>query len=209
MTDGSTAVSQKPIRWAAYRGLKAILMVPVLVLFPATAATQSFPGGARPDIQAFSQDSNGPERPGQALELTMLSREHSRRPLADYSVSPVMRYQLNIAYTIAISVLRKEPGCRALFLPLGTNGEAVLASTQYYDAGNNHNCQEGVPAFTTVRSTKIKLFRSFSYLQPSSAAVLLLHEALHSSGLRESPAYPNALTAKEITSVVSQGCNLQ
>jgi hypothetical protein len=208
MSDGFTAMSRKPVRRAP-RGLKAVLTVTALVLFAATAAPQPLTGGGRPDEAAFSRDPNGPERPAQAVELNMLLRERSRRPFADYSVSPTMRYQLGIAHAIAIRALRREAGCRTLFLDLGTDGEAILAHTWYSDAGNSRYCQQGVPAFTNVGSTRIKLCRSFGDLEASSAAVLLLHEALHSSGLRESPAYPNALTAKEITSVVSQGCKLQ
>jgi len=186
-----------------------VLIVAALVLLPATAAPQSSPGASGADSQTLSQDVNGPERAWQALELTMLARGRFPRPLMDYSLPPVMRHQLARAYGIAIRVLRKEPGCRTLFQRLGADGEDVLARSRYSPAGDSGYCQEAVAGFTTVGSMQIKLCRSFSDLQASSAAVLLLHEALHSSGLRESPGYPNALTAREINVVVSQGCSLQ
>ncbi|OFV80925.1 MAG: hypothetical protein A2Y78_13625 [Acidobacteria bacterium RBG_13_68_16] len=209
MGSGPTPVTLKPSHPAAQRGLKAVLMMTALVLLPVTAAPQSSPRGSGSDRQTLSQDANGPERAEQAIELTMLARERFPRPSMDGSVPPIMRYQLAKAYDTAIRVLRREPGCRTLFQRLGANGEDVLARSRYYAAGESRHCQEGVPAFTNVGSTQIKLCRSFGELQASSAAVLLLHEALHSSGLRESPGYPNALTAREINVVVSQGCSLQ
>jgi hypothetical protein len=127
----------------------------------------------------------------------------------DGSVPPIMRYKLATAYGTAIRVLRNEPSCRTLFQKLGADGEDVLARSLYSEAGDSSYCQEAVGAFTTVGSTQIKLCRSFGELQASSAAALLLHEALHSSGVRESPGYPNALTAREINVAVSQGCSLR
>lgn len=208
MSDGSTAVSRKPMRRAS-RGLKASLIVTALLLVAGIAAPQPLTRVARPDKGPLSPDPNGSERPGQAVELAMLSRGHPLRPFAAYSLSPAMRYQLGIAHDIAISALRREPSCRNLFQRLGADGEAVLARSQYFDAENSPYCQEGVPAFTDVGSAQIKLCGRFGTLQASSAALLLLHEALHSSGLRESPTYPNALTAREINVVVSQGCYLR
>jgi len=201
--NGSTPVTLKQSHWAARRGPTVLLIVTALVLLPATAAPQS--SARRP----FSQDANGPERAGQAVELTRLVRDRFPRPAIDASVPPTIKYQLANAYDTAIRVLRKEPPCRTLFQQLGADGEDVLARSQYSDAGDNGYCQQGIKAFTNVGSTQIKLCRSFGELQTSSAALLLLHEALHSSGLREGPGYPNALTAREINVVVSQGCNLQ
>jgi hypothetical protein len=203
MGSGPTPVTQKPSHPAAQRWLKAVLLTTVLALHPLTAAPQS------PARQPLSQDANGPERAGQAVELTVLARERFPRPAMDASLPPIIKYQLKIAYDTAIRVLRKEPSCRTLFQKLGADGEDVLARSLYLDAGDNDYCQEGVKAFTKVGSTLIKLCRSFGELPTSSAAVLLLHEALHSGGLRESPAYPNALTTREINLAVSQGCSLQ
>lgn len=203
MGSSPTPVTLKPSHPAAQRGLKTILLTTVLVLLPVAAAPQS--SARRP----LSQNADGPEGAGQAIELTMLARGRFPRPSMDYSVPPVMRYQLAKAYDAAIRALRREPGCRTLFRRLGADGEDVLARSRYYAAGESRYCQEGVPAFTNVGSTQIKLCRNFTELQASSATVLLLHEALHSSGLRESPGYPNALTTREINVVVSQGCSLQ
>jgi hypothetical protein len=209
MGSGPTPVNLKRSHPAAQCGLKAVLLMTAIALLPATATPQSTLRGSGSDRHMLSQDENGPERAGQAIEVTMLARQRFPRPSVVGSVPPTMRYQLANAYDTAIRVLRKEPSCRTLFQKLGADGEDVLARSRYSDAGDNGYCQEGVKAFTNVGSTQIKLCRSFGELPTSSAAVLLLHEALHSGGLRESPAYPNALTAREINLAVSQGCSLQ
>lgn len=202
MGSGPTPVTLKPSHPAAQRGVKAVLLTTALMLHSVTAAPQS------PARRPLSQDANGPERMELSIELNMLTRTRFPRPAMDASLPPIIKYQLGIAYDTAIRVLRKEPSCRTLFQRLGTDGEDVLARSWYSDAGDGGYCQEAVPAFTKVGSTHIKLCRSFGGLQVSAAAVLLLHEALHSGGLRESPAYPNALTSREINLAVSQGCNL-
>jgi len=205
MGTGSTSVSLKRSQMAAPRGptVALIVIATALVLLPATAAPQS--SARRP----LSQDANSPARANQDIEVTTLARNRFPQPSMDRSMPPIVRYQLANAYDTAIRALRTEPECRTLFKQLGADGEDVLARSQYSDAGNSGNCQEAVAAFTNLGSTQIKLCRSFGELQVSNAAALLLHEALHSSGLRESPGYPNALTAREINVAVSQGCKLR
>ncbi len=188
-------------------GVVAVLLA--FTLFPSPAAPQSEVVQRGSERRAMLREANGPGVPGRAPEFAMLAPEPFRRPSADYSVTPKEKYQLAIAFNIAIGVLRTEPACRALFQPLGCDGEAILARTVYSDGGSSFTCQTGVPAYTTVRSTTVKLCHNFAYLRPSGAAVLLLHEALHSSGLRESPGYANAPTANEISSAVREGCKLQ
>jgi hypothetical protein len=205
MGKASTSVSLKRSQMAAPRGptVVHIVVAAALVLLPATAAPQS--SASRP----LSQDANGPERAGPAVEFTVLARKRFPRPAMDASLQPIIKYQLANAFDTAIRALRTEPECRTLFKRLGSDGEDVLARSQYSDAGNSGYCEEAVAAFTNVGSMQIKLCRSFGELQASNAAALLLHEALHSSGLRESPVYPNAMTTREINVAVSQGCKLR
>jgi hypothetical protein len=208
MHSALTRCIRKPVQQPTRRRLTALLMTAAFVLVPATATPQLSAGGPEAHKRALSPDANGATRPGEAIELTMLLRERGRRPLIDAAVPPVVRYRLSAAYEIALGELRNRPACGSLFRQLGADGEAVLARSQYYDAGETGYCGERVRAFTRVGSTQIRLCRSFGDLQPWSAALLLIHEALHASGLRESPAYPNAMTADEINAAVSQACNL-
>jgi hypothetical protein len=162
-----------------------------------------------PDVQSLAPGGDALDRRGETLDVVMRMHRRSSQPLADDSVSPGLRFQLGIAYSLAMHALRTQAGCRGLFETLGRNGEAVLAGSRYLEAGNSTTCLEGVAAFTTVGATKIKLCHNFGLLQPSTAAVLLLHEALHSSGLRERPGYPGAPSAPEISAVVRGACRLQ
>jgi hypothetical protein len=208
MHDALTRCIRKRVPQATRRRLRVLLMTAALVLVPAPATPQLSARGAEAHKRALSPDANGASRPGEAIELTMLLRERRRRPFIDAGVPPLVRYRLSAAYRIALGRLRSRPACGSLFRQLGADGEAALARSRYHDAGETRYCGARVRAFTRVGSARIQLCRSFSDLNPSAAALLLIHEALHSSGLRESPAYANAMTADEINAAVSQACNL-
>ncbi len=185
------------------------LLLALFILGLTGAPGMAEPAGDGPDRQRLAPDASEPATPDRELQLLMLNHSGRREPRLDQSLSPLLKYQLSGAYRTAVGVLRKEAACRALFEPFGRDGEAVLARSRFVDAGDgDRTCATGAPAFTTVGGTNIKLCRSFGYLSPSTAAALLLHEALHSSGLRESPAYPGAMTAGGITAVVRAGCKL-
>lgn len=193
------------------RAVPGLLLALSLLGFTTTPGmSQPAAVGGSPDRQRLAPDASEPARPDQELQLVMLNHGRRRGPQVDDSLPPVLKYQLGNAYHTAVKVLRKEAACRALFDPFGRDGETVLARTWYVDAGDgNRTCATGVPAFTTVGGTNIKLCRNFGHLKPATAAALLLHEALHSSGLQESPAYPDAMTAAGITAVVRKGCKLE
>ncbi len=185
------------------------LLLALFILGLTGAPGMAEPAGGGPDRQRLSPDASEPATPDRELQLLMLNHRVRRGPQVGDSLPPALKYQLGNAYRTAIGVLHKKATCRALFEPFGRDGEAVLATSWYVDAGDgNRTCATGAPAFTTVGGTNVKLCRSFGYLSPSTAAALLLHEALHSSGLRESPGYPGAMTAAEITGAVREGCNL-
>ncbi len=208
MSGRSPANSLKPLRCHAHRVPAVPVVAAVLILWAATGGAQAGAVGQGPDRRGFTQDANGPQAPGPPFELAVLSRMRPPGPAMEQSVPPAMRYQLRVAYETALRALRREAGCRALFQRLGANGEAMLARSVYSCAGENRRCEERVAAFTTVGSTRIRLCHGFQALPIPSAAVLLLHEALHSAGLLESPPHANAMTAHEISTLVSQGCSL-
>jgi hypothetical protein len=208
MRNALTRCVRKSVQQPTRHRFRALLMTAALVLVPATAIAQVSAGGAEAHKRALSPDANGASRPEEAIEFTLLLRERRRQPFIDAAVPPPIRYRLSTAYEIAVAQLRSRPACGSLFRQLGADGEAVLARSRYYDAGETGYCRERVRALTSVGSTRIRLCRSFGDLQPWAAALLLIHEALHASGLRESPAYANAMTADEINAAVSQACNL-
>ena len=68
-------------------------------------------------------------------------------------------------------------------------------------------CVGGVTAFTQVGSRVTRLCPSFGDLDREAAALLLIHEALHSAGMPESPSSAGALTPSEINRMVKRACS--
>jgi hypothetical protein len=142
------------------------------------------------------------------VEFIALTREFSHQPHIMGFVPPKVKHRLTGAWDVALRRLKDEPGCRAIFARLGTTGEDALAGAVYRDAGEGGDCSGKVRALTCVGCPQIRLCRSFAELNVTGAAVIVLHEALHTAGMRESPALPDALTAWQINQVVTQNCRL-
>ncbi len=116
---------------------------------------------------------------------------------------------LTAAYRVAVGWLEHQPSCRSLFARLGSNGFERLTHTTYARAGtaaDRRFCGAGAPAFTGIGSLRVMLCERFGQLPVDTAAVIVLHEALHSSGLDEWPGNPKARRAQEIDSMVRTAC---
>ncbi|MCP3960649.1 MAG: hypothetical protein GY719_22630 [bacterium] len=118
-----------------------------------------------------------------------------------------LRRSLTVAYPIALRWLRPDTACSALFRNLGADGPKTLSSTLYFPAEVTENppCWRAA-AFTRVGGRVTFLCEGFSRLPASRAAVILLHEALHSAGVDEQPHDPDALTSSQITQLVARTC---
>lgn len=121
-----------------------------------------------------------------------------------------LRKHLTTAVSLAVDRLRTHASCRELFESLGADGEQTLASCRYYPASMVHEqgaCR-GTSALTTLGGGRIYLCRSFRRLPPRRAAVIVLHEALHQSGLNERPPDPEAMESSQINHLVEKSCGL-
>lgn len=122
-----------------------------------------------------------------------------------------MARQLLLGHRLAQERLRESVPCRTLFVNLGADGEATLRRDRY-GAGDldaeRHRCPRGAAAITAVRSFEVRLCPAFSLLSTTEAAVILIHEALHSAGMKEMPPDPDALTARAINALVRSNCEL-
>jgi hypothetical protein len=101
--------------------------------------------------------------------------------------------------------------CRALFARLGADGPATLAATSYYAASPSEErryCRGTSHALTRVGNLRVGLCRSFGRLRKTEAAVLLIHEALHSAGQGEYPADARAPDSIALTRMVTEGCRI-
>jgi hypothetical protein len=107
--------------------------------------------------------------------------------------------------------VQRLPTCRALFERLGADGVEKLTTTLYYAATNrleNSACTSGCVALTMVKSPQTRLCRAFRKLSTEWAAMLLIHEALHSAGMGEKPHDPSGMTSREINLLVLRSCDL-
>lgn len=89
----------------------------------------------------------------------------------------------------------------------GTNAASWLSNSLRYVNGFTNGSCASFPAWTLVNDTTVNVCTSFKNLAPSTGAVILIHEELHSLGLTEKPGYPNAaMDASQITQLVMAYC---
>lgn len=135
------------------------------------------------------------------------------RPLILGGFAARTRSKLAVAFQMAAGRLHDLPVCAALFTELGANGLTQLAATRYKpvaDTGGERVCGRGpsAAAFTLVGSPRTIVCPAFDRLSVEHAAVVLLHEALHSAGLGEWPADPQAPDSGAISRMVRTACEL-
>jgi hypothetical protein len=149
------------------------------------------------------------ERPF-AEDLTSFSWDQ-RRELAPRIVGALpakVRHRLVAGFRLATAKLRASASCQSLFAPLSADPLRVLTATSYVYPGDAGLCTAGAAAFTSLTGTRTRLCQAFGELETTTAAGLLIHEALHQAGLPERPAYPTGPTAREINLRVTSNCGL-
>lgn len=129
------------------------------------------------------------------------------------NLQPAVVRVLALAYPLAVKRVRTVVSCRALFERLGAGPVQSLMNSRYRAASPVRQsradpCQYGAVAFTGVGSPDVRLCLKFGSLPVSSAAVVLLHEALHYAGLGEWPSTPHAMTSGQINLMVREACGL-
>jgi hypothetical protein len=119
--------------------------------------------------------------------------------------------QLGPAFRLAQKRIQFTPACSSLFGDLKVDGLELLASVRFTLVSSEKDkirCVRGVAALTEVRGHQIRLCPLFASLSVSSAALIVIHELLHSGGMSESPPDPMGLTAEEISRRVKARCVL-
>jgi YD repeat-containing protein len=124
-------------------------------------------------------------------------------------LSPEQTVELNAAKSRAKNKLNNRQQCRDLFSGLANqDGIAVIDATTYRSYPNSSNCSTGAALWTQVGSFNVYLCNSFLNQSPDMQAALVIHEAMHSAGQKESPQYPGYPTSQELTNMVRAACNL-
>lgn len=129
-------------------------------------------------------------------------------PWVSTSLPPRTRRKVLDAFPLAVDRLRELPGCRELFQDLGATGLDTLSRTIYYGTSlvQERSVCRGAVAFCVPNSHVIYLCRSFARLPAKQAALVLLHEALHSAGMLELPSYEAPVDACRVQWLVRKSC---
>lgn len=132
-------------------------------------------------------------------------------PLVSPTVPFAVARKLEQAYSLALARVEGVPSCRSMFARLGADGVETLSRILYLPAcraNESRICGRSTRAFTEVGSSIVKLCQEFERLSEDQAAVILLHEALHTAGLSERPRDPDAMSPAEINAMVERSCGL-
>jgi len=145
--------------------------------------------------------------------------EQRIRPWVHPATPEAVRARLEAGFALALDRLRELPACRALFERLGADAFATLASGLYFPVDSYRRevevCGRNLAAssrgaenlaYTTVGGAPTFLCRHFARVSTETAAVAVIHEALHHAGLTEWPADRLAMTSAEITAMVEAAC---
>jgi hypothetical protein len=140
-----------------------------------------------------------------------LAGRPNEEPNAVGSFDGKVRKQLVAGYRVALRKVREVESCQGLFAELGEDGVRMLSATIYLQAKydwEHRVCDRGAVAHTFVGAPQTRLCDDFGKLDRNTAAVLLIHEALHHAGLGERPRDPDGPTPFQINRMVSKNCRL-
>jgi hypothetical protein len=193
---------------------KTVIGFGILVLTMTMEPPLVFGENPNGDFFAMHRSSSSSEG-GRGKALAPLDFEDDvRREIRLHSAGPLtMRTAGNLVtgHSLAIERTRGVPACAALFEEYAASGVEMMAHTFYVAPSaveRREFCVGGVTAFTQVGSRVTRLCPVFGDVHRRTAALTLIHEALHSAGMTESPSTAGALTPSEINHLVKMACGL-
>jgi hypothetical protein len=141
-----------------------------------------------------------------------LAGRPNEQPITIGTFEERVRYRLVTGYETALRRVREYEACHGLFAELGADPVQMLSSTIYLPARHDWELEVcsnwGVVAHTFVGEPQTRLCERFGRLDRFTAAMLLIHEALHHAGLGERPVDPNGPTSRQISRMVVRSCGL-
>ena len=167
------------------------------------------------------------ETPGRVVPaaVTAVAIAHSMgdndpiKPWIHPSMPKRVSAKLKAGFELAVERVREVESCSELFAELGADGLEILATGLYFpvdsyrreievcgrNAATNSLGGENL-AYTTVGGAPTWISRHFSRVPTETAAVVVIHEALHHAGLTERPHDRMAMSSVEITEMVQAAC---
>lgn len=124
-----------------------------------------------------------------------------------------LRERIAVGFEIATNRVQEVETCSDLFVELGVNAMETLDGTLYMPVFTYRDakkvCGGRNLAFTFVGSPMTFICADFERLSDQDAAKIIIHEALHTAGLKESPQYRGrgVKTSREINSMVAKSCH--
>jgi len=136
-------------------------------------------------------------------------RQVALDPLRTDALGPALSANLTRGFRLALQQVQRRGECAGLFESRGANGAVLLATTVYLMPSGVKApalCLQGVAAYTSLETPITFLCPAFSRLPRTTAATILLHEALHYAGMNEQPRDPGGLTPYQINALVASAC---
>jgi hypothetical protein len=141
------------------------------------------------------------------------------RPWVHRAMADDVRSNLEAGFKLAVERVHEVEACRDLFARLGADGLEMLATGLYFPVDSyrrevevcgrntraNSRGAENL-AYTTVGGAPTFICRHFARVSTETAAMALIHEALHHAGLAERPHDRLAMSSTEITEIVRESC---
>jgi len=130
-------------------------------------------------------------------------------PLIHSRMNDGLRNSVETAFEIAAQRAKEVGSCAELFSEFEVGAVETLGSAFYVPVLSYRDVKEFCDrnlAFTVVGSRVTYICPDFEGLSDQDAAKVIIHEALHTAGLEESPQYRRAKTSWEINSMVAKNC---
>ena len=127
--------------------------------------------------------------------------------------------RLEAGFELAVDRVREVESCGDLFTRLGADGLETLKTGLYFPVDSYHReikmCGRNPSstsqsahnlAYTSLGAAPTWICRNFAQVSTETAAVAVIHEALHHAGLTERPLDRMAMSSIEITEMVKTAC---
>lgn len=121
-----------------------------------------------------------------------------------------LRDSIEVAFEIAAQRVQEVESCSDLFREFGIEATEVLDRAVYMPIFSRHKvkkvCGRNL-AYTFVGAPSTFICPKFERVSDQHAAMVIIHEALHTAGLEEAPTNPGAKTSQQINSMVAKSCH--
>jgi len=143
----------------------------------------------------------------------------SVEPWIHPKMAPNVRAKLEAGFDLAVERVREISTCGELFSQLGEDGLEMLTTALYLpvhsyrhevevcgrDPATNSMGADTL-AYTKVGGAPTWICRNFVRVSVETAAIAVIHEALHHAGLKEWPRDRLAMSSVEISAMVKSRC---